>query len=486
MTRDLVVGGGGSTAVATDEMLEHAQVLERLSVELDECRRRFVAWPLAEEVDARVTNHAVWARGAIEEAGCGSAELARSLRRAAENYGRLERSLSLVGQAVGAQAAYFAGLLLPGMIAAHGPAVVVTLMTASGVLSAAGAAPGRGFDPVTDWLRANPRVVNNPLVVSLTRTAVSSVDDFGMGAIFVPPSARQLFGDEGFGVVGLPVAGATILGMAGGVGLLRETPVEVRRVHESAGAGPAGTGAATPRTVLPPRGFGDLAGRIPTPEPDGAQVVIEKYVDADGGNRYAVFVAGTIDSSPSATTEPWDLTSDVRAVVGSDSAAVRAAELAMVEAGIGQNDPVLIAGYSLGGIVAREVAERGTFAVQDVVTLGAPVGQIALSDGVSAVSVEHNEDLIAAMGGHPRSPAEGGLEPLVVRRFLFDELDGSADEVFAAHGLDDYRETARLMDASGEARVVESRDRLSGFFENTSGGEVSRWRADRVIPPTGR
>jgi len=475
---DLLLSGGGSTAVATEELLEHAQDLERVRDGLEACRARLASWPLTEDADARVTNHLTWARGAVEDALLESTSLVRALRRSAERYGALERSLALVQRTAGEAAAYWAGVVLPGLVLIHGPAVALALAVgAVTVTSPQGRAAARG---VGVWLRDNPAVVNNALVASLARTAVSSVDDFGLGVLRVPPPTRRLLEEQGLDL-GLPTAGLVVTGAAGAAGMLRETRVVVHRVPEPAGSVPAVAAA--------PRGFADLAGRLPRAAPDGAQVRVERYGEGTADRRFIVYVGGTADASPRSTSDPWDVTSDVGAVTGGDAGAVRATEQAMRAAGVGPDDRVLLAGYSLGGIVARDIADRGSFAVDGVLSLGSPVGQIPVPDGVSAVSVEHNEDVLAALGGHGLADEDGG-HALVVRRSVADELTDGGGTLFAAHGLDRYAETAALLDESEEERIAGFRSTLSTFLGDREQGSVTEWRAERVVeapgpPPSG-
>ncbi|WP_150307392.1 alpha/beta hydrolase family protein [Planctomonas psychrotolerans] len=478
MSDTLLVGGGGSTAVATDDLFEQAQALERLRQDLVDCRRRLAGWPFGEEIDARVTQSVLWAAGAIDEAAAECEDLAAGLRRSAERYGALERSLSRVQRDLGADAAYVAGMVLPGLVALHGPAIALGLLSAAAGVTIAAGGPDRAGAALLDWLRANPRVTNNALVAGLVRTGVSSIDDFGMGAVYVPPSARAVLGEKGLGLLGVPETGAVLMAGAAGWGVLRETPVRVHRV------GDAGARSSPSPRVAAPRGFGDLAARVPSASPGGAQVRIERYTGAGGTPRYVVYVGGMVDSSMRSRREPWDATSSVRAVTGQDAGAVRAVESAMKQAGIGSRDPVLITGYSLGGVAAREVTERGGFTVSQVVTLGSPVGQAAAPDGVPVVTVEHTEDVLAALGGHPPAGDETA-DPLVVRRSVMDADRAPSDTVFAAHALEDYRHTAELMDSSEEARLVASREGVATFLEGTTAESVTYWRADRVIPDAG-
>jgi hypothetical protein len=114
-----------------------------------------------------------------------------------------------------------------------------------------------------------------------------------------------------------------------------------------------------------------------------------------------------------------------------------------------------------------------------VFTLGAPVGQIPVPDGVAAVSVEHSEDVLAALGGHGLAAEDGG-NAVVVRRSVAAELAEGGTTLFAAHGFDRYAETAALLDDSEEERIRDFRATLTSFLGDREQGTVSLWRADRV------
>ncbi|MDR3067927.1 MAG: hypothetical protein LBU50_00265, partial [Cellulomonas sp.] len=69
---------------------------------------------------------------------------------------------------------------------------------------------------------------------------------------------------------------------------------------------------------------------------------------------------------------------------------------AMRQAGIGLDDQVMLAGFSLGGTTAaRLAADRSftsTYHVTAVFTAGSPVARIHISDGVQVLSIEHEDD----------------------------------------------------------------------------------------------
>ncbi|MFY9712993.1 MAG: hypothetical protein WAK00_05920 [Microbacterium sp.] len=71
----------------------------------------------------------------------------------------------------------------------------------------------------------------------------------------------------------------------------------------------------------------------------------------------------------------------------------RAVLEAMEEAGIGENDPVMLVGFSQGGIMAGHLAAYNSdYNWQAVVVSGAPIDHMPIPDSVDVVSVQHNGD----------------------------------------------------------------------------------------------
>ena len=139
---------------------------------------------------------------------------------------------------------------------------------------------------------------------------------------------------------------------------------------------------------------------------DAADIRIVRNVGADGVVRYIVQIPSTQSWAGEAGPAPNDLTSDLYAMRYGNTTALSHAVLdAMERAGI-TDEPVMLSGFSLGGITAAAIAAdpRG-YNVQHVVTAGAPVGSMAVPPGTRVTSFEATEDPIAALDGraNPRS-----------------------------------------------------------------------------------
>ncbi|WP_377640422.1 hypothetical protein [Oryzobacter terrae] len=133
----------------------------------------------------------------------------------------------------------------------------------------------------------------------------------------------------------------------------------------------------------------------------GGRVRVLETVAPGGGSAWVVVVPGTQEWSPRAGSNPFDLTTDVRAVTG-DATVAAAGVAAAVDLARSRSthsragDPVLLVGHSQGGILAAALAADAGFArrhrVTHLVTSGAPVGLFPVPDAVRVLSVQHADD----------------------------------------------------------------------------------------------
>lgn len=473
----LTVSGGGSTKVATDELLAEAALMRQLGGDAAEWQSRLTRIRCLDEAPAPA-----WQMGdaalSIFRAGQAAAivaehagRLSESLDRAAENYGDAERDLDLLLRSTSALAAHAAGRFVPLLAMLALPTATSALMLWSALhwvfpgAAVRGNAPApagndaRGDTPT--WVRD---VVGDPVFVHAVRMLVSSADDAAAGAAAIPFPLSFALGDEGLGVLGAPLSALGALGLAEAAGALRETPVSVRRTEVT--------------RAPPPRGLADLAERVPRAAAGAPQVRIERY-GTTARPVWVVYAGGTIDWSASATREPWDLTSNLTLVAQRESGSYRAVVQAMREAGVGPGDPVVQVGHSQGGLVAARIAASGDFNTVAVATFGAPAGQVPVPPEVPMIATEHSDDLVPALGGTPGDTTATGNRHLVVRREAFAVTAPPEGETVPAHNLDAYEETARLEDLSEEPRIVAFREGIADLVGDEP-GEVTLWRGIRT------
>jgi len=518
---DLIISGGGSSLVATDVVFAEMAMLRIVQEDAEgwhDGLARVSALGVGPAPGWRPNDLGACVFGAlaaIDDVAERSRTLADALAATAEDYGRLEGGLAAMLRITGSWLGYALGALGP-LIALSAATPLAYLALGSLLTSTlSGRTPTVVPPALTDWMSANPQLLTSPLTVALVRTLASSADDAALGRVGVPFPVAALLGDGGAGLLGAASSALGLLVAGRAAGMLRETPVRVTPVGASAGAGttagttagavpltvptmgqlavprrgPAAGGSArtrttpgqvpvaVPRAALaapePPTGFADLADRIPT-RGDGGQVRVERYGDA-AHPSWVVYLGGTLEWSPTGSTEPWDTTSNVTAVADQRSGSYTAVLQAMQAAGVAPSDPVLSVAHSQGGLLAVELAARGDANVVGVVTFGAPAVPATLPEGMPAIAIEHSDDIIPATGG---APADDDAR-LYVRRELFADRQVPADETLPAHQMTAYQDTARLVDESEEPRLLAFRKTLAGLV-GTKPGEQTVWHAERV------
>ena len=159
-------------------------------------------------------------------------------------------------------------------------------------------------------------------------------------------------------------------------------------------------------------GFGGAADLVAAGEGlDGGRVRVVEVARGDGGSAWVVVVPGTQEWSPQAGANPFDLTSDVRAVTGGATVAAAgvAAAVAVVRSRAGPRstaaDPVLLVGHSQGGILAAALASDPGFTsrnrVSHVVTTGSPVALFPVDPSARVLSVERGDDPVPRLDLSP-------------------------------------------------------------------------------------
>jgi hypothetical protein len=466
---DIDVSSGARTSVDTDELHEAAAMLESLAAEIGDWRLDLLA---AEAALAAVPEATAYdfARGDLDAAETALLRAADAATRigeaagvAATVYGGAEDVARTLLDGLGGLAGQAFGLVmarsLPALIAPVGVAAlpfVAPALAAAGVLWAnpvSRRAVSRLGADLGGWIAAHSRYAATPGAVGLVKAVVSTSDDIVAGASGLP---RRVVGAGLAGLASSPVVGVAAR--------LTDTPVTVSPV-----------GRATP--VTPPTGVADVASRIPSTAPGGSQIRVERYAAPSGETRWGVYVGGTAELAPVRSDEAFDIESAVGSVAGEDGAAYRAVLEAMSHAGIAAGDPVTIAGHSQGGLVAAAVAASHEYAVDTVVTFGAPAAHIPVLDGVTAVAVEHSDDLVPALAG---VEPVGDERTVVTRDTLSRNQEGDAP--FSAHSLAEYERTAHLMDASDDRRMAELRGALERLAPGDTAGTAVDYRAVRTVP----
>lgn len=200
--------------------------------------------------------------------------------------------------------------------------------------------------------------------------------------------------------------------------------------------------------VAPPRTLEEIAARMPGG--GEGRVRVESYATAAGEREYVVYIAGTQNlGAPYA--EPWDMASNLELYLGQGSSSYDATRRALAAAGAESGDRVHIAGHSQGGMIGVRLAREGGYDVGTVVTFATPV-EADLDDDVLVVTVRHPDDPIVALTGGGLPTSAGSPESFVAERVV-DPSIRWGDVGIGVHQMDEYRETAALVDRSDDPRV---------------------------------
>ncbi|WP_343923460.1 hypothetical protein [Rhodoglobus aureus] len=475
MSDELIISGGGSHAVATDEMLSNAANLLRAA----DMTRDIVG--AIEMVDARLTIGQLESLGiptaaALAETDLDYAHFALSqlasraelmsglVRFAAQAYGLGEAISESLIRRVAADAAAVIGFFFPAWAA-----TVVLTSPLLPILASIGVAAfvlGRADPQLSDqkWMSTQlNELISDPAFVRALRYGVMTVDEFAAGAAGFPPSLVSALSTAG--VIGL-ASSAGFIQRAGGVaGVLKETPVALKRTTQ-------------PEPVTAAESVEERVKRIPQPADERPeQVRIEKYETLGEPHRFEVYIAGTVDFAISGSTEPVDGTSNLSLAAGQQSGSIAAVAAAMREAGITSESPVTFNGHSQGAATAARLAESGEYNTTGVFTVGGNIGQIDIPDDVPTVIVEHTDDLVVAAGG-----LQDNRHALTVERHAFGGRTLPEGVPVPAHQLSEYRETARLMDQSDSRELQSAAHRMAVFGRGATTATVTSYYYERVQP----
>lgn len=457
----LVVTTVGGTLVATDGMLAHADRVGRIAGELHDALVRVdyaaLLGPLP--TDALRAELAAALRCADDQ--CAAIREAAQLAELGEDR-ILRAQTATAGLLAAAVAGAWPALLALGV--GWSPVLAFAALAMTDEYGGDDAAARR--EGVVRWLLDHPELITSPGFVDAVRLVATSTDDAGWAALGVPAPLAAELGSQQHGVTGVESSAIGIMGAAGLVGLLRETPVTVERTGTSVGAAPA-------------QGAVQRLDRVP----DGGDIVIERHDVPGGEPRWVVYVGPTETFSPSADGPAFDQTSNMAGVAGLPAGSMRALEMAMADAGVAATDQVQLVGFSQGGLVAARAAESGQWNVVGLETYGAPTGNVELPEGLAGMAVRHTDDLVPALAG----PQLDDNLLQVEREAFAGDAPPPTGLPAPAHQKAAYLATAAAIDGAQSAAVREQVAALDAFtaeYAAIDGATVTTFsfHAERVTP----
>jgi pimeloyl-ACP methyl ester carboxylesterase len=190
-----------------------------------------------------------------------------------------------------------------------------------------------------------------------------------------------------------------------------------------------------------------------------------------------VFVAGTVTFNPKSEGEPFDMTSNMSGVAQASPGAYRSVVEAMHQAGITSKSPIVLNGYSQGGLIATLVASSNKYNVKGLVTFGSPSGQVPVAANIPTLTVRHTEDIVPALGGR-----EVNEHAVVVYRTLFDDRNPPTDLPVAGHDFGFYKQTAAIIDRSTNPELRAVLDPINHFEDGATTVTTTMYKAHRLQP----
>jgi hypothetical protein len=469
-------GGGGSVMVASDALLAQLDALGRLAESLRLTAGNLVAglerFDPSASIAYNVPTAALEARrlalAAVETllaAQDRAVELRAGVRTCLTEYAQTEeRTIGLVHRVneVGAWV-FGAGARLIGL-------PVMAAVTSGLLLGAAttGRSPAQLPSSLQGILKNHGRILTNPATVAAIRELAADADGIGEGFLFVPPPIADLL--QSTGTTGVSSSANAVVEAGRCIGLFEPSGVTVRKTSSF-------------EYGAPPTSLTDRAESFPIPEsdPNGEQIRIDRYVEAGKPDRFDVYIAGTVTFDPVTAKQPFDLASDLTGVGGQSPASYQAVLQAMNQAGITADSPVVVNGYSQGGLLASMVAASGKYNVQGVVTFGAPSGQVHIPESVPVLTVRNTEDLVPATSGY-----DVDSHAVVVEHAVFAHQAIPSDWAVPAHRLSYYQQTATAVDGAKSSEVRGVLDPLNRFGAGATRVDSTLWVATRVpLPASG-
>lgn len=258
----------------------------------------------------------------------------------------------------------------------------------------------------------------------------------------------------------------------------------------SGGGAGGGSGGRRSGEERAPQGVGDVVAQVAAlgdePQPT---IAVQRLDHADGSRSWVVSVPGTRSMDLFGGENPMDNTTNLALMAGLPDDMTEAVEVAMLRAGIGPDEPVLLAGHSQGGMVVTRLAAslQGTFDIEAVVTAGSPVSSMPVPDGVAALHLEHAQDSVPALEGRPNPDAVN--RTTVVRdlhlppdTFAGAKMALGPDDLLPAHEAWRYAETAALVDGLDDPSVRGFREALGGVLGDGSARTTTQEYAVARLP----
>ncbi|PFG41686.1 hypothetical protein ATJ88_0328 [Isoptericola jiangsuensis] len=223
---------------------------------------------------------------------------------------------------------------------------------------------------------------------------------------------------------------------------------------------------------LYPAGSG-VAGRDVPGVPPGT-IAVQRVEHADGPATWVVTVPGT--QALVSRDHAFDGVTDLDLMAGEAAEVARGVMAALDDAGAAPDEPVVLAGHSLGGIAVTSLAAMPAFRarhpVAGVVTLGAPTGTFTTPRGVPVLHVENTEELVSPLDGRSGAANPATPDRVTLARTLADSADpadrAASGSVPRAHQVGTHVRTIGLARDAGNVQVADVAARIEEHLDGES------------------
>ncbi|MBO1902734.1 hypothetical protein J4H92_12340 [Leucobacter weissii] len=205
---------------------------------------------------------------------------------------------------------------------------------------------------------------------------------------------------------------------------------------------------------------------------DETVVRITRVVGADGVARWQVTLPSTQEWLSRFTGDQGgthDLDSNLALMLTPSlrSQYERAVLEAMRQAGVGKNDPVMLIGFSQGGIMAGTLAAYNSDCNWSaVVVSGAPIDHLPIPSSTHVVSMQHHGDPVPRLDTLVTAGLDGYVRNDAGWTTIQGESPGAARGLKGIHDADYYHQTlSQNLDKVPAATVSEMSEYLSGTSE---------------------
>lgn len=228
-------------------------------------------------------------------------------------------------------------------------------------------------------------------------------------------------------------------------------------VHRVAAGLRLATGSPPPAVTVPldeapqlpaPTGLAQVAGAVhaaATADGRTGVILVQRTVGPDGATSWLVAIPGTQSGGFGGDTVT-DMSTNLALDGGLPDQMTSAVLDAMAQAGIGPDDPVVLAGHSQGGMTAQSVAvAAGTaYSIRSVVTFGSPTIPQPMPSGVRLFALEQQQEAVNGLDGAAGTRTAPGV--VVIRGDAATAATGPTPGPVAAHSMDGYAALARKAD----------------------------------------